>query len=251
MKDIIETRYSRINNKIILLKDIFKLANLIFKEYEEDKKQNNHTSISFTSDCTDESSFESESPSLFSDESIINTKRVNAIEIFFYNYEQNKKIIFVLSQRYGSDSYFKVSGNDSIWVNGISKKIEETINSFNSQSNFIRNNKIFFILLFGFSMGAIFINILLLLPIEPSKGPNPATLTKYIFKYLFGLLGGILPGSLLTDKLIKLYPNIEIQIGPEHTFIEKIRRKWLLNAFIIGVLPLLISVCYDVLKFFL
>jgi hypothetical protein len=69
-----------------------------------------------------------------------------------------------------------------------------------------------------------------------------------VFKYIVAYLGGFSPALLLIGQLKELWPAVEIQIGPEHTLVEKSRRKWMAVVITLGVLPLLVNLFYDILK---
>lgn len=255
-----ESRYSKIENKIITRDSILKLSSLVHQEYLSAKNDNKHCSVSYTAKCSDKTSFISEEPSMFDEDSYLIIKKVEEVGITYHLYETNSYININLCHGSGYGNSVTVAGTNSTWVNGITKKIEETVDSFDPQNNFIKDHKWIFNIIFGLSIGAIFLWVIILIPSDPPKDPPPAwvlalqnlfkqiPLFKLIFKYLLGLPMGIFPASFLTDKLIELWPSIEIQIGPEHTQIEKKRRKWFFNAVVLGLLPLLLSLIYDIVS---
>lgn len=259
MTEIKESRYSEIKDKIINLDNISKIASFINQDFNCAQNKQHHTRISFSVTCFDNSCFESKDPSLFSQDSVICNKRVKTIEIDFWDYTVDSHISIDISQDEYVPSRIRIRGVDSNWVNGVHKQIDEIINSFTPQNTFVKKNKKLLNILFGLSIGVLYIHLLILLPFTPSNKPDPEwarllkklfelwPFTKYLLKYSIGLIPGIWPASMITDKLVTLWPSIEIQIGPEHTFIEKKRRKWLLNVFLIGVLPLIISIIADII----
>lgn len=258
MPEIRESRYSNIKNKIVTRENVFKLSSLVHQEYLWAKEHDKHSSVSYMAKCSDKSSFESEDPSIFNENEFLSSKRVEEINITYNLYESNSYIN--ISLYHGGDyrNSITVRGTDSTWVNGITKKIEEIVCSFKPQNTTFKDYKWLFNIIFGLSIGAIFLRMIILIPFEPSKEPDPAWALALsnlfeqlpplilVFKYLLGLLVGIFPATILTDKLIELWPSIEIQIGPEHTQLEKKRRKWLVNVFVLGFLPLLLSLIYDI-----
>lgn len=72
----------------------------------------------------------------------------------------------------------------------------------------------------------------------------------FVLNYLFAYFIGLGPAYLLIDKLKKLWPSVEFQVGPRHTFFEKRRRVWLVSVFFIGVTPFFVAATYDLLKSF-
>jgi len=258
--EIKETRYFQISEKIIKIEDVAKIANCLYLEFQASKDTGQQTSISFSVDTYDDASFESSDPDFFATNSILSTKRIKKIEMDYFNYTTSDYFHLIVSQMKYSDSYFKIKGQNSKWVNGLAKQTEELINSFAPQNNFIKKHKVFFNILLGLGLGVIYMQLISLIPYTPTENSKSEwviqlgilfesfPIIEFIFKYLFGLGVGIFPATFITDKLVDLWPDIEIQIGPEHTFIEKKRREWLIKAFVLGVLPLVISIVADFIK---
>jgi hypothetical protein len=97
------------------------------------------------------------------------------------------------------------------------------------------------------------------LPIQPTQEPNGVAsqiigyiasfpIGKYILKYLIYYGIGWMPGYELIRKLQSLWPSVEIQIGPEHEQIERQRRIWVINVFVLAIAPLCIAIIFDIGK---
>jgi len=192
---------------------------------------------------------------------MISSKRVSGIELHYSSYDANQEVSISLSHGGGDyRNYVKVSGLDSTWVNGTLKTIEEIIMGFKPQYRFLAEHKGAIEFVFALSIGSMYFYLMDLIPIAPIEGERPEWAIKlasalkgfellfYFLKYIFAYLVGIWPAFYLMAKLEKLWPSIEFQIGPEHTFIEKQRRAWIAAALLVGVVPLLTSVAYDILK---
>ncbi|MBN3039576.1 MAG: hypothetical protein JW867_00440 [Candidatus Omnitrophica bacterium] len=256
---ITESRYSRIRDKIITLDGIYNLAKTVQEEYSQNLEKDKYQSISFTAICFDDSRYESEDLSLFSKDSILNKKRVESINISYSS--SALKLVIDIDLRHGNAAYdygnsIRVKGGNSVWVNGIIKKLEETVSSFTPQNTFVRKYKVWLNIIFGLSLGWFFLTIysyiLSFIPFTPKKDTAEwiILLQRICKKYplvehaLMALLGfpvTINPAISFTNKLYSLWPRIEIQIGPEHTFIESRRRRYILGAFVLVALPLLLS----------
>jgi hypothetical protein len=181
----------------------------------------------------------------------------------FWHYKTKSRIAIRLD--HGNSSYgneVTIRGTDSTWVNGTLKVIEETIDSFSPQNTFLYQNENILRTVFSLGIGSLYLWLaMLLIPVTPSA-ETPGWVVKlnlvlsaiplghYLFKYAIAFLMGWLPSEILYNKLKVWWPSVELQIGPEHTLTEKQRRKWIVSAFILGVLPLVTSMIYDLIKSF-
>jgi hypothetical protein len=265
MAEIRESRLIRIQDCVIMTKDLHKLARLVDKEYTNRKSLDENASVSFSATCDDQSVFESEDITLFDEESILSSKRVTSVKMKYNSYRTNSyleiDIRHAKSSLIGPDNTFgneiTVRGTDTKWVNGTLRNLEEIIAGFKPQNTFFRRKRLVLAIIFSISIGAI-IGRLLMLLVSLVKSPATSTASSspliqypiavYILSYsIYGMLG-IFPTLFLMDKFLSLWPTVEIQIGPAHKLIEKRRRIWISNVILFGLLPLLISLVYDILK---
>lgn len=264
MISIRESRYAKIENKVVTLEGVHRLAQVINAEYLKTKLASQHASISFMAKCFDNSSFESEDVSLFSSDSVLNSKRIASFEISYYCYDVNAYVKIDLA--HGDSSYgnsITITGTESTWVNGIMKKLEEIVNSFRPQNRFVKNHRFFVNSVLALSLGVVFTWIIRwvvsIFPPEPTTNISQwekllseiferVPIVRVVFRCLIGYPVGYFPALFITDKLSSLWPSIEIQVGPEHTFIEKKRRNWVISVILLGILPLLVSIVYDLIK---
>ena len=261
MTEITESRNIRIKDRIVTLPDVRRLANVVVTSCEQAKAGGKKANIRLSVTCIDDSQFDSKSVNLFSDESVIISKKVSKIELRHSSDAANQEI--KISLHHGGSDYgncVTVSGQDSNWVNGTLKKVEEIISGFKPQNQILTKYKHVMGFVFALSIGSVYFYLFELIPAVPIEGKPPEWAIKLdtalkgfevlflVLKYVFAYLCGIVPALFLIGKLEKLWPSIEIQIGPEHTFVEKQRRTWITGAFLLGVVPLLTSVVYDLLK---
>ena len=263
--EINESRILSVKYKIVTLSDVRKLAGIINEEYANLNTQEKDARIHFSASCSDGSRFSSRDIALFNDDSVLGTKRVLAINIIFSSYDIGADVDIDLAHE---DRYFsysnriKVSGNDSNWVNGTLKRLEDAVESFTPQNTFLVRYRYIVNIILALGIGLAYFWAVSLFPSEPSENPpewakrlgevfDKAPLLLYFMKYLLACGMGWFPGLMLLDKLQSFWPAVEIQIGPEHTLIEKQRRVWILWAFLIGIVPLLTSLIYDVLTAFI
>ena len=256
-----ESRYITINNKIITRADVQKLANVLYSLFKR-RNKDQYKELEFSVTCEENAYFTSEDPKIFNEDSPINTKRVLNIHMRLYmSSGESIRIDLEHNPGYFHDNTISVAGEDSNWVNGTLKKLEEITDSFSPQNTFFRKYRVWLFLIFGLSLGLlltnyIFLPLAQLLPAADTKLPNellrrPMLLLgiAYGLKALYSLFWGAFPASYIVDKLIKLFPRVEIQIAPEHKLIEKRRRILIANmASITGVVSLLLQIVYEFAK---
>ena len=260
---IIEQRVLTIRERIITLKDVQYLANIVYGEYES-VADDTRRDLVLSGTCTDGSSFSGADIAVFSDDSPLSRKRVNLITMDFHHYTTKARIEINLSHG-NSDwhNYVKVSGVDSKWVNGTIRLIEEALDSFTPQNRFLYRNDLALKSLFALGIGTLFVVLIQLMSPVTSSSNNPKWIIHlnhvlkefpfliYVINYAIAYLVGFSPARLLYDKLLELWPSVELQIGPEYRLTEKQRRRWFATALIVGVAPLLTSLVYELLKAFL
>jgi hypothetical protein len=153
-----------------------------------------------------------------------------------------------------------VEGTDSKWVNGNIKAIDEIIESFAPQNLRVLELKWLIHTVLALGIGRLYLFFVGLIPMPSSKPPQwdwmvglyhfvlGHPLLPYVVLYVAYYLGGFWPAWYFYSKLLSFWPSVELQIGPEHTLIEKRRRRWLFSFFLLGVAPLLTSLVYDFLR---
>lgn len=261
MSEILESRNVKIKGRIISLENIRRLVAILQNRYNTKKEEKKNCRISFSATCFDDSNFKSGDIGIFSDDSVLSSKRVSDISLEYISYEDNETIKVRLSHgNYEHVNYIEVCGTDSDWVNGVIRKLEEEVSAFQPQNEFLTEYKKLLEFIFALSIGSVYFFIIDAIPSDPIDAEPPKWLVQlataiknslilgYGIKYAFSYFLGICPAYFLMDKLKSLWPSVEFQIGPEHTFIEKRRRAWILSAFLIGIVPLITSLVYDILK---
>lgn len=265
MAEINESRTLVVKDKIVTMKDVRALALLISaEESAADQSERNYREVSFSVDTLEGSSFQSADPAIFSDDSPIARRRVIKIELSYRERSKDKRIsvgIMHGDRRYSNS--VKVSGTDSKWVNGTISQIEQIICSMKPQNTVVSRceNPLGFVT--AVSIGAITAWLIAkgmpIIPAHPSAEPDgvflqllrhvvSVPLGYFALKYFAYYIIGLFPGHALLSKLKSLWPSVELQIGPEHQQIEKQRRLWAVNVLVIGVIPLLLSLVYDLSK---
>lgn len=259
MAKIRESRFASIENKIVTLQDTHRLAQILFDEDTTSKRNGQDSSISFMARCVDNSSFESEDYNIFNTESFLSRKRVLSVSMTFHRYEDNSYINIELHHGNYGDNSITVRGTESTWVNGMTSKLSEIVDSYKPQNIFVRKHPHILNTILALGYGTVFVWIIFLIPSNPIKNVpewirllrelfDKAPIIRTLLRYAIGIPIGFFPASLTRIKLLELWPKVEIQVGPEHLLIEKRRRYWLTTIFMTGILPLLLSFIYDLAK---
>lgn len=254
MDEIRESRILTISNKVFSLKNVRDMASIVWKTYQSAHNKSQHASVSFSANASDDSSFESNSVTIYDEASTISSKRITSIDITYHNYTNDAYVNVQISQ--GDSAYNRsritVRGHDSLWVNGALSELKNVLDSVPPQNLLLRKYSWAVHVLVSLGIGLIMLELLLwivptTLSTTPSLSLDPAwaiLLTqlsaqflffKYLFRYFVAFWLGSFPYMLLlwspiSNSLSSTWPSIEIQIGPEHTFVERRRRQMLLTV---------------------
>jgi len=255
------TKIIYIRNRVITIADIRKLANEVIDIYKKWKKQNKDKHVYFAIESNDQSKYESSNPAIFNEDFPLNSNRINAIEMRF---AVSSDVEIEINLKHGSadyapDNQITVRGTDRTWVEGIAKRLDEINKTFEPQNTFV--NRYIYILytVLSVSIGAFFVALLIWLFPESrissyfdistyTTFPANQPMLFFLLKYLVYALFGFIPTALILENIKHLWPSIEIQVGPEHILREKKNRKLILNLVLLGAIPMLIQLVYDILK---
>lgn len=261
MERIIENRQILVRNKVISISNIQAIARFMITEADRQSgSKMENIELRLVARCDDGSSFQSEGIEVFNDESRIWQRRVIQVSAAYSHYPTKARMD--VSLRHGdSDATITVSGTDRIWVAGTIESLAGLLESFPQQKNFYANHQKLIDLMAAMGIGSIALFIIGLLPADPPDAESlqhnawlfetikqyPAI--KYPIKYAFAWLLGWPWTGVVTGKLKRLWPSIELQLGPDHLLEEKQRRKAWGSVFALGILPLSISLLYDLMKY--
>ena len=248
-----ETRSTKIAHVVINIDAVRRLARFFIGLLGESSDKD-RSSVSFRVSCGDGSHYSSATMDLFDEDSPVLLKRPESIEMTFSYYPTSLNV--ALKLRHGDSDWsnsFYVSGDDPNWVNGAHRRGQELIQSLSPQNTFIRRFGAPIFLVLALSCGFIMMHAFIIVRTlfgSTASSTDAATLSlgNYILAWLMiGAIGAV-PAFELQQKLTSLWPSVEVQIGPEHNWIEKRRKGWLAVAAMVVVIPLLRSFVYDILK---
>jgi len=182
------------------------------------------------------------------------------INIFFNDYEMKREVKIILDSREGEgDNTIYVHAQDeknNKWVKQTFEKIMDTKNQAESQYHWMIEYKKQMLLLGSFSFGYVILLILQFFDnyryVLVNQSHNPLPWLELFMRYPTALTGMFLllfimgygPFKLFQDWLLKLWPNVEFDIGPEFKNLIKRRRERIiaLGASFLPLLDLIINI---------
>ncbi|RPH29906.1 MAG: hypothetical protein EHM93_16650 [Bacteroidales bacterium] len=266
---ILETRNLKITNKIFKPDDIRKIFQDIEKEIlslnevnntkqhskdnldESSNSRYNSSYIHLKVNAIDGSEYESESFEILEKDGILDTKQIYSIYFTFVDRKNDIQIQITLRHTNNDyDNEVSIKGRNSIWVNGLMKKVEENINILENQSTFAKKYGflicIIILLCFTYIVTSLPNLIILLLPKQLiSTETITIQMPRMIFYtiyYSFISLSFIFPSIYLTEKIKGLWLSVELQTGKEYYQIEKQRRIKLWTIISLIVIPTILSI---------
>ncbi|XLS29213.1 hypothetical protein ACJD0Z_18700 [Flavobacteriaceae bacterium M23B6Z8] len=246
MKDTIrEKRKLFFTGKIITPQIIREISALIENEVEKANLKKQEYFLMYSVDAIDNTSFESQSPTIFDASGLIEKRVVESIRMEFHTSNHSKKIEVSLDncmEDSDSDNYIAVSGDDSNWVNGILERLSQIIDSSESRSKFSNYIGITAFIIYVFVI-SVFINIMNPIVQKQSEKNFIPLIIFFIVPSLLGFL------ALHTYQYIRnLFPNVELQTGPNHARIPEVNRRKVQIILMTIIMPLVLAFIYDLLK---
>jgi hypothetical protein len=260
MTTIKETRRFPLENVVVKPDDIRELASITTQAAEKSATQESQQRMSFAIVADDGSEYDSVTADVFAKGGILDTKQIQSISIVFSDYAKDSRISIhiIHGNVYAPGNQISVAGTDSTWVNGVTRQFEESVSRYQPQASWPRRAEWPLRILTALGIGRVFIaaedfvlsHIIHIQPITPR--PTWANSIEPLvgpIQWLLGLVAGIAPSILLTDKLMELWPTVELRMGREWAQVSKRRRDRLWLVLSIGVIPLLLTGLYDLGKY--
>ena len=255
-----ETRQLTLSFKVVRLEDLRAFATIAFEEFQRCKQEDKYASFSIRVVCENDTVFTGSDLELFEATSPILNHRVTSIKIDTRSSSERYRIDMTFAHgSYSHTNYIQISGDNSLWVNGVLAKFHDVVNRITPQTRFFDRYFWLVWVLLSLGIGLLlfhpFIRFVALVttPTTPSKldlAINKSEFLQWVAKVIFSLVLGFYPAGFLAAKLRSLWPVVELQVGPEHAFIERKRRLWVANAMALAIVPLMVSFIYDALKLF-
>jgi len=259
------TKTSKIAWKIIEPSDIMQITNFVFQEYKKEIKNYDEEYSKYV-----ESQYKKDRPSkprfsidielsnninqrfdnidsLMEFQEILDTRKITEISIKFSKAENYISIALCQSIYCNSNNYFKVTGIESTWVNGIFASIKDIFDNSKDQNQSVGKHPIAIFIILDLLIGFILNRIIALCaaivflfvkiePISINSGLKELIFSILIIMDIVAMMGmGFFPAQYVQNKISALYPCIEINTGPKHLQSEKEKREklWLILSVII------------------
>lgn len=259
-----ETRSLQITKKQFSINNMRFIANILYDEYKNAKRQDRHCSITYLIKCNDDTSYESDSLNIFEEGEIVSIKKAEMIEFTFHDYRLERYVFFSVSEGNGR-SFVKVQGNDGKWVKNLFIKLKEYIDSVNGQENPLLKYKeiIRHILALGLGKIILFVMVGILSFFFGTEGnSNPSEgvirlreliqkniiLAQFFVNWLIPWLYGLSIAKDIIREINKLWPNVEFDFGPEQERYYKISRDRLKRILTLVIIPSVLMIVYDLIK---
>jgi hypothetical protein len=148
---LIETRRIDIKNKVVKISDIRQLATLFYEvsidyiesQYKKIPENKRDYSIDFSVKTSGQTEYSSSSLDIFKLGGILDTKRPIELAMTFHDYKKDADISVELAdtQLSYSRNTISVEGSDSTWVNGISNRLSDCLDSWENQKTAVKKYK--------------------------------------------------------------------------------------------------------------
>ena len=147
------------------------------------------------------------------------------------------------------ENFILVGGEDSNWVNGIISRLNEAIEISCPQPNVTRIYT---------ALALIAVAVLNYLYFD-LFGQYIKLLGKYgtlgslaLIALIFGMpVASLYILRKINDLIEKLFPDVELQTGPQHFRMETVKRNKIMQIFLIIVVPIVLAASYDLAKSYL
>jgi len=254
-----EKRRFTFGDIIVRPEDVRTLAKIVVEASNSQQQAESRTILSFIIQVEGGGMFESDSPELFGEDGHLDSKQVYRVGIELVDYKTGARIQVSLRQGGPAaySNYVDVTGKDSMWVNGTTTKLEEAILGFEKQTTWPRKWEPLLVIVGALGIGRAWVvfqlflekHVFHVLPLTPRPHWTDV-LEPFIplIQWALIFLSGLLPSIYLTHKLLELWPSVEFRMGREWNQLTRRRKARLWAFFSIAVLPLLLSLLYDLLK---
>lgn len=251
-----------VSNVIVTPESVRTLVKIILSASKElpPQKPYNQQRFTFAATTSDGLKYSSETPELFENDGELDTKQIDSISIEFRDQTSDASIDIELSQhgsRYDFGNKVRIRGTNSTWVSGISDKLRVAVAEFKKQDGWPRVYSPWLGLISAYSFGRAItrvtdfvlthlIHIVVKIPLLDIV-PGHEWFWRVVYFVCIVTIGGPFANKLL-GYLMELWPPVEFRMGREWMQVLPQRKRRLAWFFTGVILPLLVSVIYDVLK---
>jgi len=203
-----KTRKIEIADKVFAAEDLRRIADLFEKQQGLAKKSSHHARVEYTVSFDDRSTYQSNSPEVFDDDSFKTSSRPLSIQMNFVNYENDRQLNLSLSHGdWNSRNLFEISSKEESWLRDTFTSFQESIAIVKPQTIWLKNHQTLLLNLLALGIGHLSNSVLsnrvwemsnfskVVTPLPPDS-PWRQVITPQIyliFLWLMTWLGGIFP----------------------------------------------------------
>ena len=265
-----ETRRLAIWRRRFKKADLRALGAIFLSELEAARAAGRQATVSFELSCDDGTVYSAEDLRHFVDGAEVDLKRPKSIEFRFADIALLRWISLSLSHNSVHDDYLRVSGEGGYqeWVAGVFTRLQERVAAAEPSKSWFTKHATLTYHLLALGCGSVIIlafsyaiNVGIahgVIVASDSSGPPPPGSVRLVFSQVPALefavtwsarwLVGGLAAPWLRDWIVAAWPTLDLDFGPEHFKLEQIRRSRIGAFLVLGVLPFLIQLVYDLTK---
>jgi hypothetical protein len=243
--------FGKLSNEILGKSKEIKYKGLIQQgwkasDIKEKDIDTSYSNLIFTS--YDNSTFSCALEDISEDNEILENKKIAEINFYFSERTLNSQFLIRIKQTdsdsHSTSSYVTVEGLDHTWVTATTGLIEDFLSNCKSQSEFFSKFQIPIMVITIFMLAFFMFNLVELFIKTNLSFPRMAhnMFSKYLISFVIvSFLIAAAPAFFIKERLIKLFPRIEIQTAKNFHQIKKEKRKNLLIIASIILIPTIIS----------
>jgi hypothetical protein len=262
-----QTRKIAISDLVFTSEDVRRIATIFDRQ---EKPQPERTRSNYVVQFDNNTQLESDTPEVFSDESLTAPARPVSIQMSFHDFTRERHISLSIDHgdsRYGFGNQAVVSGSEPAWLSENFLALEDTLKRTRPQSIWFRRHPTILLNLIALGIGSLglllitsivhALDYLGLLSIFGPPSPNsfvqailalPKPLLNALAWFWRWALGFTWGASEVRRSLLTMWPSIEFDFGFPHLQMEKKRRTYLRAVAALIILPIITSLLYDLLK---
>jgi len=259
------TRKIVVKDRVFALGDLKRIAAILDRQQALAQKSNHRARTMFSVQFSDNTAIESDSREVVSEDVLRSPGRPVQLRFSFSNYHLERDVYFELS--HGGSSYGNIctiTGMEEKWVNDVYMSLKEAIDATPPQAFWFRRHKTIGLHCIALGVGALAQlcidmlfgwvatnsgvgSIIKLPPDSPWRVLIPKILPiLYIARWFIRWMLGMLWAFEIRSWLLCLWPNIELDLGSEHLKLEKLQRNRIVGVITLIVVPIVVSIIYDV-----
>lgn len=262
-----QTRKIAVSDRVFASQDLVRIAKILDEQDKpaEDQRVSTEYEVKFDDNTT----LESDSPDVFSDEALTAPARPVAIRMSFRDYTRGRHIS--LSLDHGDSAYGNiaiVSASEPTWLSENFLALKDALDRTRPQAFWFRRHQTLLVNLIALGIGSLGMLIIdlaavvlvtrlglqnVVTPLPPNSPWRQVLASAQPFLYVGGWLWrwavGFFWGAFAVRRwLLAMWPSIEFDFGLPHLQTEKLQRNRLKTVAALVILPILAQLLYDLMK---